>query len=83
MLDMTLASNNVNDIFDGKKRRKSMNEENNLSLNVRVPNNNIPNPVMLARQIDSLREVMRRMQIPESELFDSLVAKKLENFPQA
>jgi hypothetical protein len=60
-----------------------MNEENNLSLNVRVPNNNIPNPVMLARQIDSLREVMRRMQIPESELFDSLVAKKLENFPQA
>ena len=42
----------------------------------------LPDPVMLSRQIDSLREVMDRMQRPENQSVDRLIARKLEQMTQ-
>ncbi|NKQ36243.1 MAG: hypothetical protein HF973_11585 [Chloroflexi bacterium] len=39
---------------------------------------NFPNPVMVSRQIDGLREVLRRMRASQSQSLDVLTHKKLE-----
>ena len=39
---------------------------------------NLPNPVMVSRQIDGLREVLRRMRASQSQSLDVLTHKKLE-----
>lgn len=60
-----------------------MDDKNRLSLNTRIPKNSLPNPVMLARQIDGLREVMRRMQIVHSDSVETHISQKLEQFAQS
>lgn len=42
----------------------------------------IPDPVMLSRQIDGLREVMRRMRSSQSPSVEALINKKLEQITQ-
>lgn len=39
----------------------------------------IPNPVMISRQIDSLREVMRRMRTSQTSTVETLINQKLQN----
>lgn len=39
---------------------------------------NIPNPVMVSRQIEGLREVLRRMRASQAQTLDALTHKKLE-----
>lgn len=41
-------------------------------------NNNLPNPVMLARQIDGIREVVLRMRTTPTTAVDSLIQQKLQ-----
>ena len=38
----------------------------------------LANPVLVSRQIDTLREVIRRMKASRSGSFDALIDKKLE-----
>jgi hypothetical protein len=40
-------------------------------------NSNLPDPVMLARQIDGIREVVLRMRTAESTTRDALIHQKL------
>lgn len=40
----------------------------------------LPNPVLVSRQIDGLREVLRRMQVVQSDSLDRIINKKLEQF---
>lgn len=60
-----------------------MNDKNQFTLNTRIPKNSLPNPVMLTRQIDGLREVMRRMQHVDSDSVETLISQKLEQFAQS
>ena len=39
---------------------------------------NLPNPVMVARQIDDLRDVLRRMKATQSQTFDVFTNQKLK-----
>ncbi|MBX3060699.1 MAG: hypothetical protein KF770_29930 [Anaerolineae bacterium] len=41
-------------------------------------NNNLPNPVMLARQIDGIREVVLRMRTTPTTAVDALIQQKLQ-----
>lgn len=41
-------------------------------------NNHIPNPVMLARQIDGIREVVLRMRTAQNTTIDTLIQQKLQ-----
>ncbi len=43
----------------------------------------LPDPVMLSRQIDGLREVMRRMRTAQSNSAEPLITKKLEQISQS
>ncbi len=57
--------------------------ENNMKKNGNAKNNlgdshNLPNPVMVSRQIDGLREVLRRMRASQSQSLDVLTHRKLE-----
>jgi len=58
-------------------------EKKKMSLHTRIEKNNIPNPVMLSRQIDELREVMRRMRLANSDSLDAIISKKLDKFTQS
>ena len=60
-----------------------MNDKNKLTLHTRIPKNSLPNPVMLTRQIDGLREVMQRMQHVHSDSVETLISQKLEQFAQS
>lgn len=40
-------------------------------------NNNLPDPVMLARQIDGIREVVLRMRTAQASTVDALIQQKL------
>ena len=54
-----------------------MNENKNAKHNARgYPN--FPNPVMVSRQLEELREVLRRMRAVQSQSLDVLTHKKLE-----
>lgn len=47
---------------------------------VKLPiNSNLPDPVMLARQIDGIREVVLRMRTSHSTTVDTLIHQKLQN----
>ncbi len=39
---------------------------------------NLPNPVMVARQIDDLRDVLRRMKATQSQTFDAFTNQKVQ-----
>jgi len=39
---------------------------------------NLPNPVIVARQIDDLRDVLRRMKATQSQTFDAFTSQKLK-----
>ena len=60
-----------------------MDNQNQLSLDTRIPKNTIPNPIMLSRQIEGLREVMRRMQLVHSDSIEPLISEKLKQFAQS
>lgn len=45
--------------------------------------NQLPNPIMVSRQIDGLREVLRRMRATETNPDSTLIAKKLEQLAQS
>ena len=53
--------------------KKNGNAKNNVENNL-----NYPNLVMVSRQIDGLREVLRRMRASQSQSLDILTHKKLE-----
>lgn len=41
-----------------------------------------PNLVLVSRQIDGLREVLRRMKAAQSDSLDSIVSEKLSQLPR-
>lgn len=41
-------------------------------------NNNLPNPVLLARQIDGIREVVLRMRTAQNTTVNTLIQQKLQ-----
>ncbi|HRQ39087.1 MAG TPA: hypothetical protein PLD25_14350 [Chloroflexota bacterium] len=45
-------------------------------------NNNLPNPVMLARQIDGIREVVLRMRTTPTTAVDALIQQKLQSIAE-
>ncbi len=42
----------------------------------------LPNPVMVSRQIDSLREVMRRMRTSQTSTLEALIDQKLQKLSE-
>ncbi len=45
-------------------------------------NNNLPNPVMLARQIDGIREVVLRMRTTQNNTVDTIIRQKLQSIAE-
>ncbi|HEX6385328.1 MAG TPA: hypothetical protein VF177_11710 [Anaerolineae bacterium] len=45
-------------------------------------NSSLPNPVLVTRQIEDLREVLRRMRAYRSATFDAVISKKLEQLKE-
>ncbi len=41
---------------------------------------NLPNPVMVTRQIDDLRDVLKRMKATQAQTFDTLTSQKIKGF---
>ena len=39
---------------------------------------NLPNPVMVTRQIDDLRDVLKRMKATQSQTFDTFTNQKVK-----
>lgn len=42
--------------------------------------NPLPHPVLVSKQIDGLREVLRRMKAAKSTSLEPLISKKLDQF---
>lgn len=42
----------------------------------------LPNPIMVSRQIDGLREVMRRMRTTQSSTIEIFINQKLEKLTE-
>jgi len=60
-----------------------MNAGENSTYEVSNVKSYLPNPVMLSRQINGLREVMRRMHTAQSDSVEPLITKKLEQIAQS
>ena len=43
-------------------------------------NDPLPNPILVAQQIEGLRVVLRRMKAAKTSAIDPLISKKLQNF---
>ena len=53
--------------------------KNNMSFSRTFENQkNLPNPVMVSRQIDDLRDVLRRMKATKSQTLDTITNQKIK-----
>lgn len=50
-----------------------------------IPSNNadVANPVLVSRQIDGLREVLRRLKASRSETVDAVMSEKLKRLARS
>lgn len=51
-------------------------------MSTQAQTNNIPNPVMLARQIDGIREVVLRMRTAQNTTVNTLIQQKLQTITE-
>lgn len=59
-----------------------MNKSNQNPANKSQNQAHLPNNVMVSRQIDSLREVLRRMRTAEASSLDNLIDQKLRKITE-